>query len=45
MSQKLPVSSFKWKKNKSKFTEEFIKNYDEDGNKGEKISQNLLKSL
>ena len=25
MSQKLPVSSFKWKKNMSKFTEEFIK--------------------
>ena len=26
MSQKLPVSGFKWKKNTSKFTEEFIKN-------------------
>ena len=34
MSQKLPVSGFKWKKNTSKFTEEFIKNYDEDSNKG-----------
>ena len=34
MSQKLPVSSFKWKKNISKFTKEFIKNYDEDSNKG-----------
>ena len=34
MSQKLPVSGFKWKKSISKFTEEFIKNYDEDSHKG-----------
>ena len=34
MSQKLPVSSFKWKKNLSKFDEDFIKNYDEYSNKG-----------
>ena len=34
MSQKLPVSGFKWKKNISKFTEEFIKNYGEDSDKG-----------
>ena len=34
MSQKLPVSDFKWKKNMSKFTKEFIKNYDEDSDKG-----------
>ena len=34
MSQKLPVRSFKWKKSKSKFTEEFIKNYNEDSDKG-----------
>ena len=34
MSQKLPVSGFKWKKNMSKFTKEFIKNYDEDSDKG-----------
>ena len=34
MSQKLPVSGFKWKKNISKFTEKFIKNYDEDSDKG-----------
>ena len=33
MSQKLPVSGFKWKK-MSKFNEEFIKNYDEDSDKG-----------
>ena len=34
MSQKLPVSGFKWKKNMLKFNEEFIKNYDEDCGKG-----------
>ena len=34
MSQKFPVSGFKWKKNMSKFNEEFIKNYDEDSDKG-----------
>ena len=34
MSQKMPVKGFKWKKNLSKFNEEFIKNYDEDSNKG-----------
>ena len=34
MSQKLPVSDFKWKKNMSKFTKEFLKNYGEDSDKG-----------
>ena len=34
MSQKWPVDGFKWKKNKLKFNEDFIKNYDEDGDKG-----------
>ena len=36
MSQKLPVKSFKWVKQKklSKFNEEYIKKYDEDSNKG-----------
>ena len=34
MSQKLPVSGFKWGKNMSKFTKEFIKDYDEDSDKG-----------
>ena len=34
MSQKLPVSGFKWEKDMPKFTEEFIKNYDEDSDKG-----------
>ena len=33
LSQKLPLSGVKWKI-KSKFTEEFIKNYDEDSDKG-----------
>ena len=34
MSRKLPVNGFKWKKYESKFDEDFIKNYDEDSNKG-----------
>ena len=34
MSQKLPVSGFKWEKDISKFTKEFIKKYDEDSDKG-----------
>ena len=34
MSQKLPVNSFKWKRNASKFSEGFMKNYDENSNKG-----------
>ena len=34
MSQKLPVSAYKWEKDISKFTKEFIKNYDEDSDKG-----------
>ena len=36
MSQKLPVKGFKWVKQKklSKFNEDFIKNYDENSNKG-----------
>ena len=34
MFQKLPVDGFKWKKNMLKFNEGFIKNYDEDSNKG-----------
>ena len=33
MSQKLLANGFKWKKNVSKFDEDFIKNYDEDSNK------------
>ena len=34
MSQKLPVDSFEWKKNMSKFKENFFKNHDEDSDKG-----------
>ena len=34
MSQKLPLNGFKWKKNMSKFSEEFIKSYDEISDKG-----------
>ena len=34
MSQKLPVDGFKWKKHMLKFNEDFIKNYDEDSDKG-----------
>ena len=34
MSQKLPVSDFKWIKDTSKINEEFIKNYDENNDKG-----------
>ena len=36
MSQKLPVNDFKWiiKDELSKFNEDFIKSYDENGNKG-----------
>ena len=36
MSQNLPLKGFKWVKQKtlSKFNEDFIKNYDENSNKG-----------
>ena len=34
VSQKLPVDGFKWKENMSKFNEKFMKNYDEDSDKG-----------
>ena len=34
MCQKLPIGSFKWKKNIDEFNEDFIKNYDEDCHKG-----------
>ena len=33
ISQKLPVNKLEWKK-KSKFNENFMKNYDEDSDKG-----------
>ena len=34
MSQQLPVNSFKWVKELSKFNESFIKGYDENSDKG-----------
>ena len=34
MSQKLPVNNFKWVEDTSKMNEEFIKNYNENSNKG-----------
>ena len=34
MCKKLPVRDFKWLDNLSMFTEEFIKNYDENSDKG-----------
>ena len=34
MSQKLPVNGFEWVEELSKFDECFMKNYDEDSNKG-----------
>ena len=34
MSQKLPVNGFKWIEDTSEINEEFIKNYNEDNDKG-----------
>ena len=34
MSKKLPVDGLKWKKDMLTFNEHFIKNYDEDSDKG-----------
>ena len=34
MSQKFPVNGFKWVKNLSQFRESFIKNYDENSDRG-----------
>ena len=34
ISQTLPVDGLKWKKNKSKFTQNFIQYYNDDSNKG-----------
>ena len=34
MSQKLPINGIKWIKNVTEIDEKFIKNYDEDSNKG-----------
>ena len=37
MSKKLPVRGFKWLDNLSMFNEEFIKNYDKNGDKGSNL--------
>ena len=34
ISQKLPVNGFKWVEDKSRIIEEFMKNYNENNNKG-----------
>ena len=34
ITQNLPVNGLKWVKNLSEFNEDFIKNYDENGDKG-----------
>ena len=34
MPQKWILNGFKWEKNESKYNEKFIKNYDEDNDKG-----------
>ena len=34
MSQKLPIGGFKWEGKKLKYKKDFIKNYDEDSDKG-----------
>ena len=34
MSQNLPVTNFEWTKDNSHFNENFIKNYDEEGDDG-----------
>ena len=34
MSQKLPLNGFKWAEDLSKFNESFIKNYDENSDRG-----------
>ena len=34
MSEKLPVNDFKWVEDTSRINEEFIKNYNENSNKG-----------
>ena len=41
MSQKLPVNGFEWVKLLSKFDERFIKNYDENSDKGYFLEVNV----
>ena len=41
MTEKLPVGGFKWVKNVSKIDEEYIKNYDENGDLGFFLNVNI----
>ena len=41
MSEKLPVNGFEWVNNLSKFDERFIKNYDENSDKGYFLEVNV----
>ena len=45
MSQKLSVNNFEWIKDTSQFNDDFIKNYNEEGDKGyfSKLMFNILK--
>ena len=47
MSQKLPADGFEWIKNLSEFNEDFIRNYDENNDKGYILELNVeyLKNL
>ena len=47
MSQQLPVDGFKWVEDLSKFNESFIKNYDENSDKGNilEVDVEYLKKL
>ena len=44
MSQKLLVNKFKWIEDTSKSNEDFIKNYNEERDKGLKLMFNILKN-
>ena len=45
MSQKFPLDGSKWKKNMLKLNEDFIKNYDEDSDKGLELDVEYPKNL
>ena len=41
MSQKLPVNNFEWIKDNPQFNEDFIKNYNEESDKGYFLEVNV----
>ena len=47
MSQKLPVNNFEWIKYTSQFNEDFIKNFNDESNKGDfvKVDVQCTKKL